>query len=345
MIAFGGWEMPVQFTGILDEHNAVRGDVGVFDISHMGEIFVRGPGAAAWLQKMLANDLSRCAPGEGQYTFLLNHGGGVIDDLIAYGVAPGEYLLVVNAAKAGEDADWLEAHPADGVEIDDRSEAFSALAVQGPRAAVVYEALFGEPMVARNRLRLFERGGGRVFAAGTGYTGESGFEMFFPHALAVPFWRECLAAGAKPCGLGARDTLRLEMCFPLNGADLSPERTPLEAGLGAFVALDKPDFIGRTALRAQKEKGVPAKLSALRVTAKSPPMRPHYPVKFDGETVAETTSGALSPSLGCGIALAYLPAPLAVPGQTLAIEVRGRDFPAVVERRPFYKPRNPAASG
>jgi aminomethyltransferase len=337
-INFGGWEMPVQFTSILDEHQAVRTSCGVFDISHMGEIFVSGPQAMRWLQHMLANDLAKCAVGDAQYTFLLNERGGVIDDLIVYRLAEDNFLLLVNAAKIEEDAAWLDGHREEGVTIDDRSETMGAIAVQGPEAPRIFRELFGGEIPSRNKALALHRCSAMVIAATTGYTGEAGFELFFPTSLAADLWQSAINAGAKPCGLGARDTLRLEMCYPLNGSDLSPDRTPLEAGLGIFVALDKPDFIGRDALLAQRERGVPAKLAALRMTEKSPPPRAHYPVLADGKRVGETTSGALAPSLGEGVALAYLPPDLAKPGQSLTIDIRGRNFAAVVEKKPLYRP-------
>ena len=343
-VNFGGWEMPVQFTSILDEHRAVRTSCGVFDISHMGEVFVSGPESLDWLQHMLANDLSKCAPGTSQYTFLLNERGGVIDDLIVYRLGEREFLLLVNAAKVAEDTAWLEKHRREGVVIDNRSDRMGGLAVQGPRSPDVFRSLFGGAMPARNTFVRLPRGGGEIIAAGTGYTGEAGFEMFFPDDLAAELWQATLAAGAVPCGLGARDTLRLEMCYPLNGSDLSPDRTPLEAGLGIFVALDKPDFIGKQALAAQKAAGVPSRLAALRMTEKSPPPRPHYPVLAGGARVGETTSGALSPSLGEGIAMAYLPPEMSKPGQAVQIDIRGRPFAAVVEKKPFYRPSSPAAA-
>lgn len=337
-IDFGGWEMPVQFTSIIDEHRAVRTACGVFDISHMGEVFVSGPKAFDWLQHMLANDLAKCPVGGSQYTFLLNERGGVIDDLIVYRMAADNFLLLVNAAKVGEDEAWLQKHVQDGVAIENRSDTMSALAVQGPGAPRVFRAVFQCEMPARNTFVAMEKCRGAIIAAGTGYTGETGFEVFFSDNLAGDVWAAVLEAGAKPCGLGARDTLRLEMCYPLNGSDLSPDRTPLEAGLGIFVALDKPVFIGREALLAQKTNGLPSKLAALRMTEKSPPPRAHYPVLVDGHRVGETTSGALSPSLGEGIAMAYLPPDLAKPGQAVQIDIRGRHFAAVVEKKPFYRP-------
>ena len=343
-IDFGGWEMPVQFTSILDEHQTVRTSCGVFDISHMGEVFASGPRAFEWLQRMLANDLAKCPVGGAQYTFLLNERGGVIDDLIVYRLTEDNFLLLVNAAKIGEDAAWLENHLEDGVTLENRSDTMSALAVQGPQSARIYRELFGADMPERNKITALHRCSALVLAATTGYTGETGFELFFPNAAATDLWQSLLKAGVKPCGLGARDTLRLEMCYPLNGSDLSPERTPLQAGLGMFVSLDKTDFIGRDALLAEKAAGISLKLAALRMTEKSPPPRAHYPVISGGQQVGETTSGALSPSLGEGIALAYLPAGLAKPGQTVEIDIRGRKFAAVVEKKPFYRPSSSRAS-
>ncbi|HRJ72632.1 MAG TPA: glycine cleavage system aminomethyltransferase GcvT, partial [Terrimicrobiaceae bacterium] len=304
IVDFAGWEMPVQYTGILDEHRAVREGCGVFDISHMGEFFVRGAGSQAWLDSLLTNRVAKLAVGESQYSLLLNDQGGVIDDLIVYRIAEAEFLLVVNAAKIDEDAAWFRRHAADGVSFEDRSGDFAALAVQGPRAAEIFGKCFGRELPPeRNRVLQWDG----LFAVTTGYTGEAGFEIVVPAARAGEFWDRFLAAGVKPCGLGARDTLRLEMCYPLNGSDLGPDRTPLEAGLGFFVDLEKGPFIGREALAAQKAAGLPSRLVAILVEDKSPPIRPHYPVLAEGQTVAETTSGALSPSLGAGIAMAYLP--------------------------------------
>ena len=262
----------------------------------------------------------------------------MIDDLIVYRLAEDNFLLLVNAAKIEEDVAWLEQHVTDGVTIDNRSDTMSALAVQGPQAPRVFREVFQCEMPARNSFVALEKCRGAVIAAGTGYTGETGFELFFANSLSGDLWAAILKAGAKPCGLGARDTLRLEMCYPLNGSDLSPDRTPLEAGLGMFVALHKTDFIGRDALAAQKAAGLTFKLVALRMTEKAPPPRAHYPVLVEGRVVGETTSGALSPTLGEGIAMAYLPPDLAQHGQTVQIEIRGRYFAAVVEKKPFYHP-------
>lgn len=337
MVDFAGWEMPVQYTGILDEHRAVRNNVGIFDISHMGEFFVNGPRALEWLDGMLTNSVAKLAVGEAQYTLMLNDQGGVIDDLIIYRTADTAYLLVVNAAKIDEDAAWMQQHLVDGVEFQNQSNDHGAVAVQGPQAAALFQKLFGFDLPAeRNRVIQVIWIDTPVWVVTTGYTGESGFECVAPTRRITALWNACVDAGARPCGLGSRDTLRLEMCYPLNGSDLSPERTPLEAGLGFFVDLSKSDFIGKPALVSQKAAGIPHRLMAIAVTEKSPPMRSHYPVWIDGQCVGETSSGALSPSLGIGIAMAYIPTNFAKVGQPVEIEVRGKKYPAIIKKKPLY---------
>ena len=334
LVDFAGWEMPVQYSGILDEHKAVREAVGVFDISHMGEFFVRGPGSAAWLDSLLTNNAGALANGTAQYSLLLNERGGVIDDLIVYRLDAENFLLIVNASMIEEDAAWMRERLVEGIELRNASADFAALAVQGPLAGAVFKKLFGREMPSE-RNRILQLGG--EFVVTTGYTGEAGFEWILPAGGAASAWQRCLDAGAKPCGLGARDTLRLEMCYPLNGSDLSPDHTPLEAGLGFFVDFKKAGFMGKPVLVAQKADGIPRRLCALRVTEKAPPIRPHYPVWIGGERVTETTSGALSPSLGEGIALAYLPVEFSKPGQEVEIEVRGKRFRACVRKKPLYQ--------
>jgi aminomethyltransferase len=342
MIEFGSWLMPVQYSGIGDEHLTVRRDAGLFDISHMGQFLVNGPRAGAWLNGLLTNNIERLSPGHGQYTFLLNERGGVIDDLIVYRLRDDEYLLIVNAAKVEEDFEWMQGRLEEGVEFTNRSADYAGLALQGPGAPRLFDELFGGSRPGRNEVRQVTRDGVPFVIACTGYTGEEGYELFFPATEAAAQWNRILEAGAahglKPCGLGARDTLRLEMCYPLNGSDLSPEHTPLEAGLSIFVDLTKPAFVGREALLAQREAGIPVRLAPIRMTDKGPPPRAHYPVLKDGRQVAELSSGTLSPSLGFGIGMAYLPASLARIGEELEIEIRGRRFPATVERKPFRKP-------
>lgn len=343
MIDFGGWWMPVQYQGIMEEHRAVRTQAGLFDISHMGEIFVTGTGAEVWLNRVLTNDVVRLADGEGHYTLLLNAQGGVIDDLLCYRLEAGHYLLLVNASKIEEDLLWLQSHADAGVEVNDQSGLWAGLALQGPNSCAVLTALLGPDFAlpARNRIDSLPIPNGPVLLARTGYTGEDGFEWFCPAQTAPIWWDRLLETGHPyglvPCGLGARDTLRLEAGFSLNGADLSPAHTPLEAGLSAFVKMDKGDFLGRNALATQQAAGLKHGLVALVMEGKAPPPRPHYPV-FNGDTpVGETTSGTLSPTLGQGIAMAYLPAALCAPGTRVEVEIRGRRFPALVSKRPLYR--------
>jgi aminomethyltransferase len=343
MIGFGGWEMPVFYSGIVNEHLAVRQRVGVFDISHMGQLTVQGPGSAEWLDAQLSNNLHKLGTGDGQYSLMLNEHGGVIDDLIVYRTGQDRYFLVVNAALIDDDFTHLRQRlslvPHPGVDLRDESALYAAVAVQGPRAVELFSPIGDLP--ARNQIRQIEVGGTPVWIARTGYTGEDGFEAFFPAAAAVGLWRQFLSLGQPygilPCGLGARDTLRLEAGLPLNGADLSPERTPLAAGLRAFVDLAKNEFQGRAALLAELEHGLTERLAAIKVTAKAPPPRPHYSLLAGGRPIGELTSGGLSPSLQTGIGLGYLPVEFAKPGQMLEIEIRGKRFPATVERKPLYK--------
>jgi aminomethyltransferase len=352
IIPFGGWLMPVQYTSILEEHQAVRNNVGIFDISHMGQLIVSNPAAAGWLNTMLTNNVDKLEVGQGQYTFLLNERGGIIDDLLIYRIEEQKFLLVVNAARTDEDFAWLDRHlpaveaavsAANQVRIDNRSADFGGIAIQGPRVPELFHALFGEHVYppARNHIVDLDLDGMRLSIARTGYTGEDGVEIFFSAKDAARFWNTVLEKGerfgVKPCGLGARDTLRLEVCYPLNGSDLSPERNPIEAGLGFFVDLTKLNFIGREALLKAKENGSPEKLVAFRMQAKGPPPRPHYSVFDNSERIGEVTSGTLSPSLNYGIGMAYVSAPYAKIGTRIDIEIRGQKFPAIIEKKPLYK--------
>ncbi|HXQ02166.1 MAG TPA: glycine cleavage system aminomethyltransferase GcvT [Candidatus Udaeobacter sp.] len=338
MVPFAGWLMPVQYTSIVEEHQAVRNKVGIFDISHMGQLIVDGVDAREWLNAMLTNNVGKLDVGTGQYTFLLNERGGIIDDLIVYRIDDLKFLLVVNAARADEDFAWLQGHlpavaaavsAANAVHIENRSADFGGVAIQGPRIAELFHALFGSntDLPSRNSIADFPFDGTTVSVARTGYTGEDGIEVFFRAPDAVKFWNAALEKGKpfgiKPCGLGARDTLRLEMCYPLNGSDLSPERNPIEAGLGFFVDLTKSNFIGRDVLLETKEKG--------------PPPRPHYAVFENGKRIGEVTSGTLSPSLNWGVGMAYLSTTRAKIGAQIDIEIRGQKFPATIEKKPLYK--------
>ena len=340
MVPFAGWNMPVQYTSIMDEHAAVRGAAGIFDISHMGQFIVSGPGALVWLNRMLANNVAKLEVGQGQYSFLLNEAGGVIDDLIVYRTAEDAFFLVVNASMIDEDFAWMAKHQPEDVAFANESALWAGMAVQGPDAVAVFaKACPGGPLPPRNGIARFPVAGGEAIVCRTGYTGEDGFEFFCPAEEGGAWFEKFIAAGAKACGLGARDTLRLEMCYPLNGNDLSPEHTPIEAGLGFFVDLDKGDFIGREVLAKQKADGPARKLVALEYTDKGAPPRAHYPVlDAAGQVVSELSSGVLSPSTGKGIGLAYVPAAMAKTGTGFSIDVRGRLFPAQVVKKPFYKP-------
>jgi aminomethyltransferase len=295
----------------------------------------------------------------GQYTFLLNERSGIIDDLIVYRIGDQKFLLVVNAARTDEDFAWLQNHNvghASGLPVDgdrkrdacatiltNRSADFGGVAIQGPRIGELFHAIFGKDfeLPPRNAIADLPFDGTNVSVARTGYTGEDGIEVFFRATEAVKFWNAALekgrAFGIKPCGLGARDTLRLEMCYPLNGSDLSPDRNPIEAGLGFFVDLTKPNFIGRDTLLKTKEIGPREKLVPFRMKEKGPPPRPHYAVLQNGQRIGEVTSGTLSPSLNWGVGLAYVSAAHAKIGAEIDIEIRGQKFPATIEKKPLYK--------
>jgi len=358
MVPFAGWLMPVQYTSIVEEHQAVRNNVGIFDISHMGQFVVDGAGAREWLNTMLTNNIDKLDLDMGQYTFLLNERGGIIDDLIVYRIEEQKFLLVVNAARTDEDFTWLQEHlkegrspdrPSGGLataapcKLTNRSAEFGGVAIQGPRIAELFHALFGKDveLPPRNHIVDLTVDGMAVSVARTGYTGEDGIEVFFRATDAEKFWKAALEAGKpfeiKPCGLGARDTLRLEMCYPLNGSDLSLERNPIEAGLGFFVDLTKPNFIGRDVLLETKEKGPREKLVPFRMKEKGPPPRPHYIVFENGERIGEVTSGTLSPSLNWGVGMAYVSAAHAKIGAEIDVEIRGQKFPAIIEKKPLYK--------
>ncbi len=329
--------MPVQYTSIIDEHSAVRKSCGIFDISHMGQVIVSGQNAATWLNRLLTNNIAKLGIGQGQYTLMLNEDGGIIDDLIAYRTAENDYFLVVNASMLDEDFAWMNARQSDEVVLSNESDQWAGMAIQGPDAAAVFAKAYpSETLPPRNGIMRTTSGD---IVCRTGYTGEDGFEFFCPVAEGVACWDKFLDAGAKPCGLGARDSLRLEMGYPLNGNDLSIIHTPIEAGLGFFCDLEKGDFIGRATLSRQKAEGTPVKLTAIRYLEKGAPPRAHYPVNDEeGTLIGELTSGVLSPSLMTGIGMAYLPMKFTKPGTRLAIEVRGRSFPAEVVKKPFYKP-------
>ncbi|HSB39567.1 MAG TPA: glycine cleavage system aminomethyltransferase GcvT [Gaiellaceae bacterium] len=327
LVPFAGWEMPVQYEGVIREHRAVRTDAGAFDVSHMGEFLVEGPGALELLQAVLSNDLDRIAAGQAQYTLLTNEHGGIVDDLIAYEHTPERFLLIVNAANRGPDLAWLEERlAARGVELRDVSDDYALIAVQGPRAL---ERL-GLPEGPAFTFADGEVDGTACTVNRTGYTGEQGVELLVEAPAAAELWDAVLGRGVVPCGLGARDTLRLEVCYPLHGNDITPETDAVSAGLGWVCALDK-DFTGVAELRRIKEAGPDRRLAAFVMEEPGIPRQ--------GMAIAEggeVTSGSHSPMLEVGIGMGYVPAELAQPGSELTIDVRGRPRRARVVKKPIY---------
>ena len=340
IVEFAGWQMPVQYEGIVAEHAAVRERVGLFDVSHMGEVVFRGPKAFEALQRVFTNDLARCADGQAQYGCLCREEGGIVDDVVVYRRAAYDFLVCVNAANRQKDYEWLHGH-AFGADVANESDAWSQLALQGPRAAEVLQRLTSVRLSAVGTYR-FTNGdvaGVTCLLARTGYTGEDGFELFSASEQGPKLWAALMEAGRaegiRPCGLGARDSLRLEMAYRLYGSDMDDGTTPLEAGLGWVVKLDKGDFVGRDALVRQKQQGLARKLVGFLLTDAGIP-RHGYPVLQDGRRVGEVTSGTRSPSLGTSIGLAYVPAALAAEGSTFAVEIRGRLAAAKAVKTPFY---------
>jgi len=326
LVPFAGWEMPVQYEGVIPEHRAVRTDSGAFDVSHMGELLVEGPGARAFLQTVLSNDLDKIGEGKAQYTLLTNEHGGIVDDLIGYELSPERFLLIVNAANREPDFAWLEERLPGEVELRDVSDEYALIAVQGPRAL---ERL-GLPEAPAFTFADGEVGGVACTVNRTGYTGEQGVELLVEAGAATELWDRVLDRGVVPCGLGARDTLRLEVCYPLHGNDITPETDAISAGLGWVCALDK-DFTGADELRRIKEAGPERRLAAFVMEEAAIPRQ--------GMTIAEggeVTSGSHSPMLEVGIGMGYVPAGLAQPGSELTIDVRGRLRRARVVKKPIY---------
>lgn len=341
---FSGWEMPVQYSGIKQEHQAVRETTGMFDISHMGKFFLRGPGVLAQLQKLVPSALSRLQPGEAQYTVLLNSEGGIIDDLIIYyqGPAPeGEeqVAIIVNAATTNKDKTWIVEHLSSDIIFEDVSRDRALIAVQGPEAVSQLQRLTEDDLHQVDRFGHLEGTilGQPAFFARTGYTGEDGFEVMVDSATGQKLWEALFESEVTPCGLGARDTLRLEAAMALYGQDITDATTPLEAGLKWLVHLDEAgDFIGRSRLATQLSEGVTRRLVGLRMEGRNI-ARHDYSVVHDGQSVGLITSGTLSPTLGYPVALAYVPANLSKVGQSLEVEIRGKTYSAQVVKRPFYK--------
>jgi aminomethyltransferase len=353
MVDFAGWEMPVQYAGVRQEHMAVRESCGIFDVSHMGEIETAGPDALALLQRLLSNDVAAIAVGGAQYSVLCREDGGVLDDLFTYRLESDRYLTVTNASNHERDLEWFRAHAADfdEVEVSDRLDDYAMLAVQGPGAREVVQAISDTPLPDRMTAATRRLAGAKALVCGTGYTGEDGVELLLAPADAPALWDELVRRGATPAGLAARDTLRLEACFHLYGNDLSIDRGPIEAGLG-WCCKEDTGFIGAEAVRAVRDRNAEAVRGAREGVRADLPGVSESPEKLvafavEGPGIArqgnpivgggEVTSGTLSPSLELAIGMAYVPAARAAVGTRLEIDVRGKIRPAVVKQKPLYR--------
>jgi aminomethyltransferase len=341
LIDFGGWELPVQFAGINEEHLAVRARAGIFDVSHMGELTVRGPGALAFLQRVTCNDVGKIAVRGAQYSAILNPDGGIIDDIFIYRLGPEDFFLCVNAANADRDYAWLAQAGGEGYTLKNESVAWAQVALQGPQAPAIYNAASGHDFLAipRHNIVDVDFQGVPVLVARSGYTGEVGPEIFIPAAQAVKVWEALIAAGEQrglvPAGLGARDTLRLEMGYPLHGHDIRPDTTPLEADLAWIVALDKGDFIGRDALVRQQAQGIARQRVGMVMQDHGIPRDGYRIVAPHGE--GKVTSGTKTPSVDQAIAMGYVPVADAAEGTIVEVDIRGKLKKARVAKPPFYR--------
>jgi len=350
MTEFHGWEMPLYYTSILEEHQLVRSAAGLFDISHMGTIWVRGDGALATLNALFVSDLEQVGEGRACYTLMVNERGGILDDVIIYRVGGREYLVVVNCATRLRDYEWMVAHRQGTVDVEDRSSSRSILAVQGPRAIKVLEAVFGVRAGGLGRFDVapFAVTGDQAWMARTGYTGGDGFELFLPSSQAGSVWRRFVESGRelglRPAGLGARDTLRLEAGLRLYGTDMDEQTSPYEADLGWTVALRKGPFIGQEALRQQKASGVGRKLTGLEI-GEGPVPRQGCPILVEGQAVGTVTSGTYSPLLKKAIGMGYVPREIAQPGRACAVVIRGKAWPGTLAELPFWHASGIASGG
>jgi glycine cleavage system T protein (aminomethyltransferase) len=351
MVDFAGWGMPVQYEGIREEHAAVRTHAGMFDVSHMGEVEVEGPGAMAFLQRVLSNDVAAVEVGGAQYSCLCGEDGGVLDDLFAYRLGGDRYLIVTNAANHEADLAWLGrwSRQFGDVAVRDVAERYAMLAVQGPHARDVVSRALGVALPPRMRVARVRIGGRPALACGTGYTGEDGVELLIDPEVVPAIWAELLDGGVVPCGLGARDTLRLEVCFPLHGNDLMPDRNPIEAGLG-WCCAEQTGFLGAEAVARARREGTAERLAPFevegpgipragcQVLSRSEGASISDPSRLsDGEAIGEVTSGTFSPSLEVGIGMAYVRSELAEPGTPVEIDVRGKRRPARIGSKPLYR--------
>ncbi|MDR2005991.1 MAG: glycine cleavage system aminomethyltransferase GcvT [Acidaminococcales bacterium] len=344
MVEFGGWLMPVQYSGIVEEHHAVRQKAGLFDVSHMGEFSVKGKDAQAFIQKLVTNDIAAIQPGQAQYSPMCYENGGVVDDLLIYKHAGDDYMLVVNGGNIDKDWQWVNQHKEGfAVEVSDLSGQTALIALQGPLAPKILGSVADADTAQLGYYRFLPSvrvAGVKALASRTGYTGEDGFELYCAAADAAALWRELLRAGAEygllPAGLGARDTLRFEACLPLYGHELSAEITPIEAGLGMFVKPDKGLFNGQAVLAAQKKDGAARALIGLEMTGRGI-ARADYPVWADSKPIGRITTGSVAPTLGKNLGLALVDKSYAQAGRELFVEIRGKQVAAKIVKKPFYK--------
>ena len=344
IVNFEGWALPLQFEGILAEHQAVRKAAGVFDVSHMGEVEVTGKDASVYLNELLSNDISRIRDGQAQYSILLNENGGAVDDVMTYRFSGQHYMIVVNAANRFKDVKWMMDHT-EGYQVTviDRSDEVAQLAIQGPKAEDLMRAFAGEE-AAKIRFFRFSDSiriqGVSCLISRTGYTGEDGFEVYLSPDHAMKLWEDLLEAGKefglKPAGLGCRDTLRFEACLPLYGRELTEDITPLEADLEHFVKMEKTDFIGKKALAAQKERGLERKIAGFEIKGRGIP-RSGYEIRKNGKKAGRVTTGYYSPTLEKNLGLALVDAGIAAPGNTIEVAIRGKSVPGITVETPFYK--------
>ncbi|ESU26533.1 glycine cleavage system aminomethyltransferase T [Flavobacterium limnosediminis JC2902] len=343
MVPFAGYNMPVQYEGVNLEHETVRSGVGVFDVSHMGEFFLKGENALALIQKVTSNDASKLVDGKAQYSCLPNNEGGIVDDLIVYKIADNHYMLVVNASNIEKDWNWISSHNDLGVDMQNLSDSYSLLAIQGPKAAEAMQSLTSIDLVNMPyySFQIGEFAGLKdVTVSATGYTGSGGFEIYFKNEDAETIWNKVFEAGAafgiKPIGLAARDTLRLEMGFCLYGNDINDTTSPLEAGLGWITKFDK-EFTNSENLKKQKEAGVSKKLVGFEMVDRGIPRHDYEIADADGNVVGVVTSGTQSPSMGIAIGMGYVPTALSTPDSEIYIRIRNKDIKAKVVKMPFYK--------
>ncbi len=345
LVDFAGWEMPIQYTGVVDEYHSVRSKAGLFDVSHMGRLAVAGSGAAAFLQRLATNDVRKLAVGQAQYSMVCNEQGGIKDDIFVYRIAEAEFLLCVNASNRAKILDWIRAHhsPTDTCRIEDRSSALAQIAIQGPASRDILLGLRANHIVALELHQTCESfvSGIPCFVARTGYTGELGYELNVHAENAAKVWDQLVekgqARGLKPAGLGARDLLRLEMGFLLYGNDIDEETTPLEAAAEWTVNFDKGEFVGRQALLAQKQAGTTRLFLGFELLEKAVPRHGFKVLSPQSQPIGEVTSGNLSPLLQKGIGLAYMPPQYAEPGTAILIDIRGKAVPGKIVKTPFYK--------